>query len=229
LVVDLVHPEVRAALHQFGGFVLVAATAQLASIYSKRMSTLTGWDTVALLGYANSIVEPLGAISGKVLAYQVGQPMAARLAKTDTLTQTRASLTSSLVAVAVMSAGLGLITIWLARPLIRILFGGGEFGESAIEQTAQFVQIMAIGLPPAIILWVVLYPLLGAGKQLAAFVYIAGHAAQVVTIWLLYEHFRGVALALSFPVGLWVQATLGWWFVTRNVPTDRTTQPLSGQ
>lgn len=204
LQLDLGDPAVQGAARQFAGFILVALTAQLSAAYGKRVATLAGADVVALLGFAMALVEPLGAIAGRILAFQVGQPLVARMAEagTNALAATwRALWRAGGVAIA------GCIALaWAAEPAVAIAFGGGEFDMHDITRTARFLRVLSVSLPAAIVLWVALYPLVGLRSQAATVVYVTGYLFQIAFIGVFFQFLSADAIAWAYSGGVWLQA-----------------------
>jgi peptidoglycan biosynthesis protein MviN/MurJ (putative lipid II flippase) len=207
LKIDLRDRSVREAIGQFGGFALVAVSAQLAAAYWRRVGTLAGPDTVALLGFAFSIVDPIGSILGKVFAFQFGQALAARMSS-DQSRDIHKAMMRLLIGALFVGGIVAAATIGYATPVVRTLFSGGAFGTSQITQTAAYLRIMLVGLPGAVILWVALYPLLVASRHAAAIVYVSGYIAQMILLRALFSHFKATAVPLSYTLCLWIQALL---------------------
>lgn len=208
-VCDLKDPTMRDSIHQLGGFLFVAIAAQVASAYGRRVGTLAGENVVALLGFASSLIDPLSVILGKVLGFQIGQPLAARLVAKGA-ESTWSALYRVLWRVLALGCLVAVVTAAMAFPLVSLFFGGGQFEDSAVRETARYVRIMAIGLPAAITLWIFLYPLLGAGRHLAASMYVGGHVLQILAIRVLFGHVGGDAVAWGYSICVWVQAAGAW-------------------
>lgn len=223
VVLDLRDPAVRGALHQFGGFFAVAVASQIAFAYGRRMGTIAGPSVVAFLGFASSLIDPLGAILGKVLAFQIGQPFAARLYTQPSGPSAESFRRVLVIVILVGGVIAGTIAI-AAAPLINLFFGGGAFQAPAVIETARYLRIMAIGLPGAIALWVLLYPLLALGRHTAACVYVVGYVLQVLIINFLFGHVQGAAVAWGYSFCMWIQA-IGGWLLLKAQMQSRVAEP----
>lgn len=207
LLVDLGEPEVRHALHQFAGFMVVAAVGQFAAAYTRRMATMIEPALVATLGFAASLLEPVGTILGKSAMYVWG----------DRLMAVRAGPGRSggrdlvlLLALCFVSAGLLALVLHAAMPVIvALLFGGGAFDARAVDATTAVGRLMVAQLPFHLVTWLVLYPLLGIFRQAAAMTYLVGYATQIAFVWAFTPSLGAVGLALSYPAFTAMQALFG--------------------
>jgi hypothetical protein len=77
-------------------------------------------------------------------------------------------------------------------------------------QTAEYLGILAIGLPGAILVWVCLYPLLEGARHGAAVAYVIGYAVQILCISILFRSYSGAAIAWSYCACFWAQAGAAW-------------------
>jgi peptidoglycan biosynthesis protein MviN/MurJ (putative lipid II flippase) len=110
----------------------------------------------------------------------------------------------------------------LARPLMHLLYGGGHFTETSVAMTASLLKIFTWSLPPSIMLWILLMPLLNnSSKRVALIAYSTGDMTQVVLSYALFPHFGREGLAWAYVCCAVVQASLGCLYVfkelTRNL------------
>ncbi len=210
-VLDFRGHIVQRALQQFLGFLVVALSAQVAAAYTRRMSTIAGPEILAILGFANSLVDPIAVILGKVCAFLFGQRLANEAASSSQY-ELRGFFKMTLIVFAGTCAVVGILR-WTMEPLVTILYGGGAFGERAIQDTVTFGRALCLGLPFSVLLWMILYPLLGAYRHAAAMVYVAGYALQVAFISVLFSDYREFSVVWSFPFVTLCQAGLGFAFI----------------
>lgn len=210
-LVDLGEPEVRHALHQFAGFMLVAAVGQFAAAYTRRVATLIEPTLVATVGFAASLLEPAGTILGKSAMYVWGDRlMAVRPQGEAGARRSSGRDLALLLGLGFVTAGVLALVLYAAMPtIVALLFGGGAFDARAVEATASVGRLMVAQLPFHLVTWLVLYPLLGIFKQAAALTYLTGYATQIAFVWALTPDFGAVALALSYPAFTAMQALFG--------------------
>lgn len=210
-LVDVTEPEIRHALQQFAGFMLVAAVGQFAAAYTRRVATLLEPALVATIGFAASLLEPAGTILGKSAMYVWGDRLMAVSERADaSQRRTRGRELSRLLVSSFAAAGLLALVLYASMPaVVSLLFGGGAFDERAIESTTSVARLMVAQLPFHLITWLVLYPLLGVFKQAAAITYLVGYATQIAFVWAFTPSFGAVGVALSYPAFTAMQALFG--------------------
>jgi peptidoglycan biosynthesis protein MviN/MurJ (putative lipid II flippase) len=201
--------DIRLAIRQLGGLLLVSVAAQIASAYCRRMGTIAGPAVVALIGFAYSIMDAVASIVGKTFSFQIGQPLAAKL-RSAKLAKRSFSAGSAVLIALVTGIACSTVLLLFNEWIVGLLFGGGAFDDAAIVETARYLGILAIGLPGALIVWVCLYPLLEVSKHCAAVTYLAGFLVQIVWLALSFDALSASAIAWSYTVCLWTQAVVAW-------------------
>jgi peptidoglycan biosynthesis protein MviN/MurJ (putative lipid II flippase) len=204
-----------------GGWMLGAAlSSQIAAAYLRRLATTDGVGTTAAIGYALALVVPIGAIIGKPFALALGPGIVRDLAGGQS---SRAGYRIKVAAFGALACGFGiaiLINVFGAT-LTAVALKSGRFDAGSVEITRQLLTIVAWSLPPAIVLWVFLMPMLAdASPRSAGLVYIAGYSAQVVLCWGLYNVLGRHGLAWAYVAGVSLQAGVGAWVLRhRLMPT----------
>ncbi len=193
---------------QAAGFVVASFAALLAGAYMRRLATLDAEGTTAALGYAFSISTALAVVVGKPISAIFGVRHA-RLVENGL---TARALTRFLV-IFVVSLVFGLVTSEilneLSPRLIAVLYGGGAFDAHSVQITAQFLQILAWSVPPVIVLWVCLMPLLSLRQlQSAAFVYTTGWIIQIALSNILFAQYGRDGLAWAYVLATWSMTVL---------------------
>ncbi len=211
LLVDLGETEVRHALHQFAGFMVVAAVGQFAAAYTRRVATLIEPALVATIGFAASLLEPAGTILGKSVMYVWGDRLMAVRADSRSATgRSGGGDLTRLLGLGFVVAGLLALALHVAMPaLVALLFGGGAFDARAIDATTSVGRLMVAQLPFHLVTWLVLYPLPGMFRQAAAVTYLIGYATQIVFVWAFAPSLGASGLALSYPAFTAMQALCG--------------------
>lgn len=211
LLIEFGEPEVRHALQQFAGFMLVAAVGQFAAAYTRRVATLIEPALVATVGFASSLLEPVGTILGKSAMYVWGDRlMAVRVQGEAGARRSGGRDLALLLGLGFVAAGILALVLYATMPtIVALLFGGGAFDAQAVEATTFVGRLMVAQLPFHLVTWLVLYPLLGTFKQAAAMTYLVGYSTQIAFVWALTPGFGAVAVALSYPAFTAMQALFG--------------------
>jgi putative peptidoglycan lipid II flippase len=219
------NPELSDVLRQSGLFLIVALTAQLSATVMRRFATLDGVGTTASITYVLSLVAPLSLLLGKPIALTLGPEYVQSFARGE-WGKARKALGSSLAA----CAGFSLVAVvalnTLAQPVMQLVYGGGRFSAASVAMTAGLLKIFTWSLPPSIMLWILLMPLLNnSSKRVALVAYSTGDLTQIVLSYLLFPHFGREGLAWAYVGCSCVQALLGLLFVfkelSRNLETVR--------
>ena len=195
-------PRLKIFFKQVVAFIAVGLLAQLSFVSMRSLASLEGESTVAAFSYAMSVLGPLSLIIGKPLGLAFGTSYissiyagSAEFARKKMLQVVLFSGGFSTVATIVIILSSGLI--------IRLLFGTGAFDEQAVSLTTSLLMLCAFALPALVLMWVLLFPLLGLKDYRAApSVYFIGYFTHLV---------------LNFPLFyLWGSAGLCWAYVIMN-------------
>jgi peptidoglycan biosynthesis protein MviN/MurJ (putative lipid II flippase) len=178
------------------------------------VATLAGPGVVALLGFAATLVDTISTIASKLIAYQVGQPIAASL-QSSRHGSALSSLDRKGIVLAVLGSIAAYVLILMAVPLVRLFYAGGAFQEPEVSETARYVGIMAIGLPAALITAILLYPLLAIGRHGAALIQVGAFLLHIAFVRVAFEVLQGAAVAWAYVILLYAQAAGGWFLVKR--------------
>lgn len=114
----------------------------------------------------------------------------------------------------------------LATPLIRLMFGGGQFDEQSTKITADLLICLVWSLPGSIVLWAVNMPLIAVARShVPAAIYIGGYVLQIVFMAALFPVLGKYALVWGYTLSSGSQAVFGWWVVRRALVVPPTTIP----
>lgn len=211
---------------QAGGFFFVACVAQVAMTIMRRLATLDEFGTNAALTYALSILAPLGLLVGKPLSLAFGPDFARSMAAGDSR-GARANLDRAVIgclAVGITGAAIGTL---FSVPLVRLLYGGGQFDEHAIQVTASLLRCLVWSLPGSIVFWAVLMPLVTMSRShQPALIYIGGYLLQIAFMAALFPLWGRFALAWGYTLAASSQAVAAWFFVYRALDNLVSEAPL---
>src|SRR5581483_3517262 len=184
-------PEFIGIAQQGMGFLVAAVFSQVSMSYMRRLATLDGPGTTAALTYAFSLSAPLSMLLGKPLALSAG-PEYIRSYEVGDMVTARAIFLRCLAFCLVASA-------------------------IAVTATSLF-RVLIWSLPPSIILWVTLMPLLSADRShTAAGTYVAGYCTQLVMSYLLFPVSSRFGPAWAYVLAISLQAAIGIAYVVRGL------------
>ena len=208
-----VQPEFLIILKQGSGFLACAIAAQIAMAYMRRLAILDGVGTNAALSYALAVVTPLSLIIGKPLALRIG-PRYASLAANKMWNDARQILVQSGAACLLVSLPICILTTQFAVPIVRLLFGGGQFDTHSITVTASLCAYIAWALPASLLLWVIVMPTLSTrNSSLPGAILTIGHLVHIALSALLFGPFGKFGIAAAYVTAINLQALLGTGFL----------------
>lgn len=206
LALDMHDPEFRAVLGQCGAFLVAAISAQFSMAHMRRLATLDGPGTNAMLTCCFALVSPVSIIVGKPLAMVMGPAYARLLAANQHAAAQRVLWKSFAVTLTAGVATSGVLMA-LAPHVIKLLFFGGQFDLAAVASTAQMCRSMVWALPAAVVLWVVLMPILSKRNAvLPATIYTVGYVLQMVLSAILFPRFGQSGIIAGYLVAINSQA-----------------------
>ncbi|HZO90860.1 MAG TPA: lipid II flippase MurJ [Chthonomonadaceae bacterium] len=210
-------PEFIGIAQQGMGFLVAAVFSQVSMSYMRRLATLDGPGTTAALTYAFSLSAPLSMLLGKPLALSAG-PEYIRSYEVGDMVTARAIFLRCLAFCLVASAIAVTAISLFATPLIHVLYGGGRFDLASVMKTTGLFRVLIWSLPPSIILWVTLMPLLSADRShTAAGTYVAGYCTQLVMSYLLFPVSSRFGPAWAYVLAISLQAAIGIAYVVRGL------------
>jgi putative peptidoglycan lipid II flippase len=206
-------PEFLTILKQGSGFLACAIAAQVAMAYMRRLAVLDGVGTIAALSYALAVVTPLSLFIGKPLALRIG-PRYADFAANERWNDARQILVKSAVACLLVSLPVCLLTSRFAVPLVRLLFGGGQFDAQSISVTASLCAYIVWALPASLLLWVIVMPTLSTrNSSLPGAILTVGHFTHIALSALLFGPFGKFGIAAAYVAAVNLQALYGTGFL----------------
>ncbi len=211
---------------QAAGFFLAACLAQLAVVYLRRLASLDTVGTNAAITYALSLLSPFGLLIGKPLSLVTG-PRFAGFFATGNTKQARALLDRTVLGCLTIGFATAAVVNLFAEPLVRLLFGGGQFDAHAARATADLLSCVVWSLPGSVVLWVVLMPLIAVSRShRPAAIYCAGYLLQILFMSLFFPIWGRYALVWGYALGVSFQAALAWFVVYRAIETPVVEVPL---
>jgi len=202
---------------QAAGFIVASFAALLASSYMRRLATLDGEGTTAALGYAFTISTALAVIVGKPVSATLGVRHV-RLLENGSTARALRQFFAILAVCLVIGLVTSLLLNALSSGLIELLYGGGAFDHHSVQITAEFLRILAWSVPPVIILWVCLMPLLSLKRrQSAALIYTIGWIIQIALSRFLFEQYGRDGLAWAYVFAMFSLTVLALGFVSREL------------
>lgn len=204
-MLSLVIADRRWLIGRFLGFVGVALAAQAAALYYRSMATYVSPGFVAAIGFAVSLVEPIGTAFGRVAVYVN--------ARASRLVGSASSGRSGQVIAEVLLAGsVGLLATLVisavAPSLIAVLYGGGRLGAPEVASIAEIASVYAWTLPGVAITWVVLSHSIAQSQYKAPTIYITGYLAQIFFLAMFDAGESGGRLVTGYLLPVWWQAVI---------------------
>lgn len=203
----------RSVIKQGSGFLVCAILAQVAMAYMRRQATLDGVGTNSALTYGFAIIIPLSLLLGKPLALTVG-PRYARLAALENWAEARQLLMRASALTLMTAVIVSTLVSFFTRPIVRLMFGGGQFGEEAVAVTASLCVILAWALPGALLRWVIVMPSLSTrNSSLPGLIFAIGHVAHIGLTAVLFAPYGRSGLAIAYTASIILQAVVGACFL----------------
>ncbi len=205
---DLGDRDFREMARQALGFFFVACMAQASMTYMRRLATLDGVGTNAATTYALSLLGPIGILVGKPLSVITG-PQFARTFSQGASARGRHLLDRTIMVCLIVGFVGAILANYLAMPLVRLLYGGGQFDDQAARTTAELLGGLAWSLPGSIVLWVIVIPLVTVSRSHgAATIYFSGYLLQLVFMMLTFPVLGRSSLVWGYTIASSSQAVL---------------------
>ena len=205
---------IKKILYQLPGLLSAAVIAQFAFFNMHRMATFIGPGTASTISYCLFIVSPLSLLIGKPL-YLLHGTRLTNLHKKNEHGAAAKLFIKLLIAAILITIPLSIVLIFLAEPLIALMYGGGAFDAEAITRTARLTRISLWAIPAAVIYWITLVPTLSLRRsELSGAVLATGNVIQIIFSFLLFQDFKAEGLVAAYVIGINSQAIittiLGW-------------------
>jgi putative peptidoglycan lipid II flippase len=213
--------DFQSMARQAMGFFFAACVAQASMIYMRRLASINSIGVNAGMTYALSLLSPLGLFFGKPLS-QVTGPRFARAFAMGDFKLARAIFDRTVLACLAIGVVGAAAASLLAVPLVRLAYGGGQFGVHATTITAELLAGLVWSLPGSTVLWAALMPLIAVSRShRPATIYICGYLLQIVFMALFYPIWGRAALVWGCPLAASFQAILACVVVYRALATPR--------
>lgn len=144
-VLGLNDPGLRRVLQLMGPRVLTLGVVQLNILVAVRLASELGAGSVSALNFGWRLMQMPETIIGTAIATAVF-PTLSQMAAQGRTSQLRDTLSATLRAVIVMGLPAALGLVLLGRPLIELLFRGGQFGSASSEAVLAALSGYAAGL-----------------------------------------------------------------------------------
>ncbi|MCW5800448.1 MAG: membrane protein of unknown function [Nitrospira sp.] len=199
------YSEIRHVLRQSMGLILTSVLAQAALAYLRRLGSLDGVGTIAMLSYALAFIYPFSTLAAKPIALVIG-PRYIRYMKTGDLISAKYILFSSCVGLLFMTVSIAAVIYGNAQEVIEFILGGGEFNASVVSVTASLLKLAIWGLPAEAISRVLLVPLLNDGRMHAvSVIYSARYILQMGFSYALFNWIGKNGLIWSYVIAVGLQ------------------------
>jgi len=206
VMIDGRNGDVREIMWQIPGLLVSTIAAQIAYFSMQRLATCDGPGSVALVNYALGIVAPISLLIGKPLCLAFSPRCAALIAEHRSAEALRQTLQLSAVVLLVTIPISGLIAMHADR-LIGILYGGGEFDATTVSRAAAMCGTAAWAIPPAVMYWITLIPILSIRRsEYSGLVLAGGNVLQIALLHLLFPRFQLTGLVWAYVIAMYVQA-----------------------
>lgn len=206
-----------------GGMLIVSFLAQISIMSLRRLASLDGAGSIAILGYALSLVAPIALLIGKPLSLTLGVDFIRKIGEAKFVEARKTAVKAVMISLTLGASASVLIYIF-GRYLVMLLYGGGAFDSDSVYRTVKLLDVIIWSFPPHLMLWTVLMPIVNLRHRHAgAFLYSCGYLAQIVAAHLLFPHFGLEGLGWAYVICISTQAGLGVLFfllseIAREVP-----------
>jgi putative peptidoglycan lipid II flippase len=144
-VLDWRDPGLRRVLRLMGPRVLTLGVVQLNALVAVRLASDLSAGSVSALNFGWRLMQMPETVIGTAIATAVF-PTLSELAAQERVSELRDTLSATLRAVLVLGLPAALGLVLLGRPLIELLFRGGEFGGASTEAVLAALSGYAVGL-----------------------------------------------------------------------------------
>jgi len=199
------HSEIRHVLNQGMGLILTSVLAQAALAYLRRLGSLDGVGTIAMLSYALALIYPLSVLAAKPIALVIG-PRYIRYMKSGDFGSAKNILYFSCGGLLFITGGIAAVIYGNAQEVIEFILGGGQFDASVASLTGGLLGLAIWGLPAEAISRVLLVPLLNDGRMHAvSVIYSARYILQMGLSYTLFNWMGRNGLIWSYVVAVGLQ------------------------
>lgn len=200
--------EIQHVLSQGVGLFFTSILAQWALAYMRRLGSLDGVGTIAVLSYALALIYPLSILAAKPLALIIG-PRYICCMKSGDLSSAKYLIVASCGGLLFSTVLISSVIYSHAQEVMELLFGGGKFDASVASATASLLKIAIWGLPAEAISRLLLVPLLNDGRMHAVSVIYSGrYTLQMFLSYTLFNSLGRNGIIWSYVVAVGLQSLL---------------------
>lgn len=202
------NPEIQHVLSQGVGLFLTSILAQAALAYMRRLGSLDGVGTIAVLSYALALIYPLAILAAKPIALIIG-PRYIRYMQSGDLASAQYILFATCGGLLCITVLIGAVIYDNAQEVIEFVLGGGKFDASVASATANLLKLAIWGLPAEAISRVLLVPLFNDGRMHAvSVIYSSRYMLQMGLSYALFNSVGRNGLVWSYVVAVGFQTLL---------------------
>jgi putative peptidoglycan lipid II flippase len=199
------HSEIGQVLSQGMGLILTSVLAQAALAYLRRLGSLDGVGTIAMLSYALALIYPLSILAAKPIALVIG-PRYIRYMKSGDFMSAKKILHLSCGGLLIITITIAAVIHGNAQAVIEFVLGGGEFDASVASLTGSLLGLAIWGLPAEALSRVLLVPLLNDGRMHAvSVIYSVRYILQMSLSFTLFNSIGRNGLVWSYVVAVGLQ------------------------
>ncbi|MCS6295218.1 MAG: hypothetical protein H8K09_03175 [Nitrospira sp.] len=202
------HNEIRQVLSQGMGLLLTSVLAQAALAYLRRLGSLDGVGTIAMLSYALALIYPLSILAAKPIALVIG-PRYIRYMQSGDFRSAKNVLYFSCGGLLLVTLAIAAVIYGNVQAVIEFILGGGEFDASVASVTGGLLGLAIWGLPAEALSRVLLVPLLNDGRMHAvSVIYSTRYILQMGLSYALFNWSGKNGLIWSYVVAVGLQVFL---------------------
>ncbi len=200
--------EIQHVLSQGLGLFFTSILAQGALAYMRRLGSLDGVGTIAVLSYALALIYPLSIVAAKPLALIIGPRYICYMQSGD-VSSARYLILASCGGLLFSTLSISSVIYGYAQEVIELVLGGGKFDASVASATASLLKLAIWGLPAEAISRLLLVPLLNDGRMHAvSVIYSSRYTLQMCLSYTLFNSVGRNGIIWSYVVAVGLQALL---------------------
>lgn len=189
------------------GFFAIAVVAQASAVYYRSIATLVSPGFVAAVGFAVSLIEPIGTAFGRVIVfYGARGSIDHGIESNHDDYSAHVRLLVRVAVVAASGAVVQLILLVTAEPIIALVYGGGRLNGAQLQVIADVAAIYGWTLPAVAASWALLSVSVARSKYSVAAVYVSGYLLQVAYLATFGPGVDGARLLVGYLIPVWWQA-----------------------
>ena len=201
-------------LFNLSQFVILGALAQFSAIYLRSLLTTTDPKLVSVWMYSMYLVEPIGNIFGRVIAFTSGISLAKESSSNNVLSLEK--LFKYFLHISLLSLPLFLIAVYFLDSIIDLAFGALSFSSDDKNLLQNTIYILIPSVIFSIFKWLIVYPVImdTRGSVIAAFA--PAFLIQILVLYGISEQITLFKISLLYVFTLIIQCICGTMLLTRK-------------